>query len=43
MALKIYTIIKARSHGAMGCVDVNDAVHMVRLQYIFVCNVRHHI
>ena len=45
--------LKARSHGAMwdcvylshgmGCVDVNGAIHMVRLRYIFVCNVRYHI
>ena len=29
-------------HGR-GCVDVNDTVQMVRLQYIFVCDVRHRI
>ena len=45
--------LKAYSHGAMcdsvflshvmGCVDVNDTVHVVQLQCIFVCDVRYHI
>ena len=43
--------LKARSHGTifcecdcdkkMGCVDVNETVHMVQLQCICVCNVAH--
>ena len=26
---------------AIGCVEVNDTVHMVQLQWIFVCNIAH--